>query len=103
MSGSAPRLPTRMTLLTPPAMTLLLSRTRRLRLVCCSPEHLVPTSQTYHGPLTTGRWRVTTSAMFRALRVGVVIPAFNESRAIATTVSTLPAFVDDVIVVDDAS
>lgn len=39
----------------------------------------------------------------RPLRVGVVIPAFNESRAIATTVQTLPAFVDAVIVVDDAS
>ncbi len=41
--------------------------------------------------------------MYRALRVGVVIPAFNERRAIASTVQTLPAFVDAVIVVDDAS
>ncbi|MBA2538237.1 MAG: glycosyltransferase, partial [Deltaproteobacteria bacterium] len=41
--------------------------------------------------------------MFRTLRVAVVIPAFNESRAIATTVRTLPSFVDAVIVVDDAS
>jgi len=41
--------------------------------------------------------------MYRALRVGVVIPAYNESRAIATTVQTLPSLVDAVIVVDDAS
>ena len=41
--------------------------------------------------------------MYRSLRVGVVIPAFNESRAIANTVQTLPSFVDAVIVVDDAS
>jgi glycosyltransferase involved in cell wall biosynthesis len=41
--------------------------------------------------------------MFRALRVAVVVPAFNERRAIAPTVETIPAIVDDVIVVDDAS
>lgn len=41
--------------------------------------------------------------MFRALRVAVVVPAYNESRAIAQTIETIPALVDDVIVVDDAS
>lgn len=41
--------------------------------------------------------------MYRALRVAVVIPAFNERRAIVETVETVPDFVDDVIVVDDAS
>ncbi|MEP6861445.1 MAG: glycosyltransferase family 2 protein [Deltaproteobacteria bacterium] len=41
--------------------------------------------------------------MYRQLRVGVVIPAFNETRAIAKTVATIPDFVDAVIVVDDAS
>ena len=41
--------------------------------------------------------------MYRQLRVGVVIPAFNESRAIAETVTTIPDFVDTVIVVDDGS
>ena len=41
--------------------------------------------------------------MYRRLRVAVVIPAFNERRAIARPVATVPAFVDDVIVVDDAS
>jgi glycosyltransferase involved in cell wall biosynthesis len=41
--------------------------------------------------------------MYRQLRIGVVIPAFNESRAIERTVATTPEFVDAVIVVDDAS
>jgi glycosyltransferase involved in cell wall biosynthesis len=41
--------------------------------------------------------------MYRQLRVGVVIPAFNESRAIGPTVATTPDFVDVAIVVDDAS
>lgn len=41
--------------------------------------------------------------MYRSLRVAVVIPAFNERRAIVETVATVPDFVDDVIVVDDAS
>jgi glycosyltransferase involved in cell wall biosynthesis len=42
-------------------------------------------------------------AMYRGLAIAVVIPAFNERRAIADTVATVPAFVDRVIVVDDAS
>jgi glycosyltransferase involved in cell wall biosynthesis len=41
--------------------------------------------------------------MYRQLRVGVVIPAFNERLAIAQTVATTPDFVDATIVVDDAS
>lgn len=41
--------------------------------------------------------------MYRQLRVCVVIPAFNESAKIAATVSNVPAFVDHVIVIDDAS
>lgn len=41
--------------------------------------------------------------MFAALRLAVVIPAFNESRAIVDTVATIPDFVDHVLVVDDAS
>ncbi len=41
--------------------------------------------------------------MFRQLRVAVVVPAFNERRAIAETVATIPDFVDTVIVVDDGS
>ena len=41
--------------------------------------------------------------MYRALRVAVVIPAFNERRAIVETVATVPDFIDDVLVIDDAS
>jgi glycosyltransferase involved in cell wall biosynthesis len=41
--------------------------------------------------------------MYRGLRIAVVIPAFNEEKAIAQAIRSVPAFVDDVIVVDDAS
>jgi glycosyltransferase involved in cell wall biosynthesis len=41
--------------------------------------------------------------MYRALRIAVVVPAFNEQRAIGHTLASLPEIVDDVIVVDDAS
>ena len=36
-------------------------------------------------------------------RIAVVIPSYNEARWIGETVSTLPAFVDTIVVVDDAS
>jgi glycosyltransferase involved in cell wall biosynthesis len=41
--------------------------------------------------------------VYRALRVAVVIPAFNESHKIVETVATVPDFVDHVLVIDDAS
>jgi glycosyltransferase involved in cell wall biosynthesis len=41
--------------------------------------------------------------MYSQLRVAVVIPAFNERRAIVETVATIPELVDHVLVVDDAS
>ena len=41
--------------------------------------------------------------MFRELRVAVVIPAFNEELNVARTVRDVPASVDHVLVVDDAS
>jgi len=41
--------------------------------------------------------------MYRSLRVAVVIPAYNEARAIRDTVATVPAFVDHILVIDDAS
>jgi glycosyltransferase involved in cell wall biosynthesis len=41
--------------------------------------------------------------MYRGLTVSVVIPAFNEDRAIVRAIRAVPRFVDRVIVVDDAS
>ncbi len=41
--------------------------------------------------------------MYRGQRIAVVIPAFNEERAVARTVRSVPGFVDHVLVVDDAS
>jgi glycosyltransferase involved in cell wall biosynthesis len=41
--------------------------------------------------------------MYRGLRVAVVVPAFNEELKVAATVRSVPAFVDHVLVVDDAS
>jgi glycosyltransferase involved in cell wall biosynthesis len=41
--------------------------------------------------------------VLESARIAVVVPAFNEARWIAETVATMPAFVDHVLVVDDAS
>jgi glycosyltransferase involved in cell wall biosynthesis len=41
--------------------------------------------------------------MFRSLRVAVVVPSFNEERAVLATVRSVPGFVDHILVVDDAS
>lgn len=41
--------------------------------------------------------------MYRDLSVAVVIPAFNEERAIERTIEVVPDFVDHIVVVDDAS
>jgi glycosyltransferase involved in cell wall biosynthesis len=54
--------------------------------------------------MTLGRlFAGTKTPMYRQLRVAVVIPAFNEEAAIAAAVASVPAFVDHVLVVDDAS
>jgi glycosyltransferase involved in cell wall biosynthesis len=41
--------------------------------------------------------------MWQSAKVAVVVPCFRESRLIARTVAGIPAFVDLVVVVDDAS
>jgi glycosyltransferase involved in cell wall biosynthesis len=41
--------------------------------------------------------------MFDGVRVAVVVPAYNEARLIARTLASIPAYVDHVVVVDDAS
>ena len=41
--------------------------------------------------------------MYRQLQVAVVIPAFNEERAVADAVAAVPDFVDRIYVIDDAS
>jgi len=41
--------------------------------------------------------------MFEGLRVAVVVPAFREQAHIASVITTMPALVDHIIVVDDAS
>lgn len=41
--------------------------------------------------------------MLDGAKIAVVVPSYNEARWIGETVSTMPAFVDDILVVDDAS
>lgn len=41
--------------------------------------------------------------MLHGARIAVVVPAYNEARLIAATLAGMPSYVDDVIVVDDAS
>lgn len=41
--------------------------------------------------------------MFKGKTIGVLVPAYNEERLIEKTLSTMPDFVDKIIVVNDAS
>lgn len=41
--------------------------------------------------------------MYRDKTIAVIVPAFNEERLIGKVLSTIPGFIDQIIVVDDAS
>jgi len=41
--------------------------------------------------------------MLAGARIAVVVPAYNEARHIVRTLGSLPSYIDDVVVVDDAS
>lgn len=41
--------------------------------------------------------------MYKGLRVGVVVPAFNEEKLIVRTLTTMPDFVDRIFVINDRS
>jgi glycosyltransferase involved in cell wall biosynthesis len=41
--------------------------------------------------------------MFQGLRVGVIVPAFNEEENLAAMLRGIPDFIDDIVVVDDGS
>src|SRR5436309_11100355 len=41
--------------------------------------------------------------VYQKLKVAVVVPAYNEEKLIAWTISSTPDFVDHIVVIDDAS
>lgn len=41
--------------------------------------------------------------MYRGKKVAVIVPAFNEEKLIGKVLSTIPPFVDHIVVIDDAS
>lgn len=41
--------------------------------------------------------------MYKEKRISVVVPAYNEETQIETVIDTMPAFVDDIVIVDDKS
>ena len=43
------------------------------------------------------------ASLFRAYKIGVVVPAYNEERFIQETIDGIPAYVDKIYVINDAS
>ncbi len=41
--------------------------------------------------------------MYRDHKIAVIVPAYNEEDLIGKTLSTMPAYIDKIIVVDDYS
>jgi glycosyltransferase involved in cell wall biosynthesis len=41
--------------------------------------------------------------MYRGKTIAVIVPAYNEEKLIGKVIETIPAFVDDIVVIDDAS
>src|SRR3954447_6919058 len=70
--------------------------TRELRSVVCSPPRRWPSP----APIShTGEL----PRMYRGVRVGVSIPAYNEEKLIGKTVATMPDFVDCIVITNDGS
>jgi glycosyltransferase involved in cell wall biosynthesis len=41
--------------------------------------------------------------MYKGKKIGIVIPAYNEEQLISKVITSLPEFVDRIIVIDDAT
>src|SRR3990167_845104 len=41
--------------------------------------------------------------MYKNLKIGVAVPAYNEERLIQKTITTMPDFVDHIVVINDGS
>jgi dolichol-phosphate mannosyltransferase len=48
-------------------------------------------------------WSAPIAPLLAARRIAVVVPAYNEARLIARTLAGIPAYVEQIVVVDDAS
>ena len=41
--------------------------------------------------------------MYKRKKIAVVVPAYNEEELISKTITTIPNFVDKIIIIDDSS